>query len=48
MRQYITVSVVQGGCGFPFLSESMYDYPSTGKCTGIDVKLEEAVCNVGL
>jgi len=31
------MSIVQGGNGFPFLAEPVYDYLCTGRCTGISV-----------
>lgn len=35
------MSVVHGGCGFPFLSKAVYEYLSCGKYTSIDVHLED-------
>ena len=29
------MSIIQGGCGLPFLARPMYDYLVTGQCTGI-------------
>ena len=37
--QYVTMSIAQGGPGFPFLAEPVYHYIASGKCDGslIDV-----------
>ena len=35
MGQLIAMSVVQGGCGFPFLSEAVFKYICYGSTDGI-------------
>ena len=35
------MSVVQGGCGFPFLSRAVYEYIACGKYTNVDVEEED-------
>ena len=35
--QIIAMSVVQGGCGFPFLSEAVFTYICCGDVTNIKV-----------
>ena len=35
------MSVVQGGCGFPFLSRAVYEYIVCGKYTNVDVEEED-------
>ena len=35
------MSVVQGGCGFPFLSRAVYEYIACGKHTNVDVEEED-------
>ena len=37
MGQLIAMSVVQGGCGFPFFSEAVFDYICHGDVTRIHV-----------
>ena len=37
MGQLIAMSVVQGGCGFPFFSEAVFDYICHGDVTIIHV-----------
>ena len=37
LGQFVAMSIVQGGSGFPFLAPSVYEYFVTGKCTGITV-----------
>jgi len=37
LGRYVVMSIVQGGNGFPFLAEPVYDYLCTGRCTGISV-----------
>ena len=34
---YVAMSVIQGGSGFPFLSEPVYSYLCTGKTTSVTV-----------
>lgn len=41
MGQYTAMSIMQGGCGFPFLAEPVFDYISTGKYTGIQVDVAD-------
>ena len=35
------MSIIQGGGGFPFLSESVYKYFTTGVCLGIEVENDD-------
>lgn len=37
MGQLIAMSVVQGGCGFPFLSEAVFQYICHGSADGIQM-----------
>lgn len=40
LGQYAAMSIIQGGCGFPFLSKPVYCYISCGKYTNINVDLD--------
>ena len=35
----MVMSVAQGGSGFPFLAEPVFDYLCTGRCTGISINI---------
>ena len=41
LGQYVGMSILQGGSGFPFLSDSVYKYLSTGVGLSISVVTEE-------
>ena len=47
LGQYVSMSIVQGCGGFPFLSEGVYKYLSTGIALGMSVKNEDIMdCTV--
>ena len=37
LGQFVAMSIIQGGNGFPFLAPPVYEYFVTGKCTDIAV-----------
>lgn len=43
LGQYVAMSIVQGCSGFPFLSEGVYKYFTSGEGLGIVVKNEDVV-----
>ena len=41
LGQYEAMSILQGGGGFPFLAEAVYEYLSTQKCLGVSIAAED-------
>ena len=43
LGQYVAISIVQGAGGFPFLSETVYKYLTTGVALGVAVEIVDII-----
>ena len=41
MGKYASMSIIQGGLGFPFFAEAVYTYFCTGQVTGVTVSVHQ-------
>lgn len=41
LGQFVAMSIIQGGSGFPFLAPPVYEYFVTGKCTDVTVENDD-------
>ena len=41
LGQFVAMSIIQGGSGFPFLAPPVYEYFVMGKCTDVTVENDD-------